>query len=91
MGFLNADKAEESLGSDGKLDLIEFERKFAEKFNDISIVNTNYLAEEFGLAFDKKNKKAKVYEYDDGETITICPEPIKFFRELLYLPLARDI
>ncbi len=81
MGFLNADKAEESLGSDGKLDLIEFERKFAEKFNDISIVNTNYLAEEFGLAFDKKNKKAKVYEYDDGETITICPEPIKFFRE----------
>ena len=80
MGFLDNDDIETSGVSD-KLDLVEFESVLLKKFNDESILNTKYKAEEFGIFFDKKTKKSDVYKYENGEKIIICPEPLEFLRE----------
>lgn len=78
MGFLD-NNSTSSLSSD-KLDLVEFESAFVKKFNDPHILDTKYMAEEFGLSFDKHKRQSDVY-YFEGETITICPEPLEFIKE----------
>lgn len=80
MGFLDNNDSTSSTSQD-KLDLVEFESKLIGKFNDSEILDTKYLAEEFGLSFDKKNRKSDVYLYDGSEEIVICPEPLAFLRE----------
>ena len=80
MGFLDNNDSASSVSQD-KLDLVEFESGLISKFNDSGILDTKYLAEEFGLSFDKKNRKSDVYLYDGSEEIVICPEPVEFLRE----------
>lgn len=61
MGFLdNNDSA--SSGSSDKLDLVEFESNLIKKFNDTDVLTTKYMAEEFGITFDKR-KKNQMYTY----------------------------
>lgn len=79
MGFLDTN-ASSSVSQD-KLNLVDFESNLLYKFNDSDILETKYLAEEFGLSFDKKSRKSDVYFYDGTEEITICPEPLDFLRE----------
>ena len=80
MGFFDNNDSASSVSQD-KLDLVEFESGLISKFNDSGILDTKYLAEEFGLSFDKKNRKSDVYLYDGSEEIVICPEPVEFLRE----------
>ena len=80
MGFLDNNEQVSSITQD-KLDLVEFECNLVKKFNDTGILNTKYLAEEFGLAFDKKRKQSDVYLFDENEEIIICPEPLEFIKE----------
>lgn len=80
MGFLNNNESSLSSSSD-KLDLVEYEGNLVKKFNDASILKTKYMAEEFGISFDKKKGKSDVYLYDGSEEIIICPEPLGFLKE----------
>lgn len=81
MGFLDNDDEISISGSNDKLDLVDFENNFLRKFNDSGILNTKYKAEEFGLSFKKKEMESDVYQYEGGETITICSEPLEFIKE----------
>ena len=58
MGFLDNNDLASSISSD-KLDLVEYESNLVKKFNDTDILNTKYMAEEFGITFDKKKKKVR--------------------------------
>lgn len=80
MGFLdNEDDVYSSSGD--TLDLVAYERNLIQKFNDNSILDTKYKAEEFGIMFKKRERESDVYKYDGTETITICPEPLEFLKE----------
>lgn len=81
MGFLDNNNDSASSSSSDKLDLVEYECNLIKKFNDTEILNTKYMAEEFGISFDKKKRKADVYLYDGSEEIVICPEPLTFIKE----------
>lgn len=81
MGFLDNQSTLEISGDSGVLNLVEFEKKFVRKFNDLEILNTKYKAEEFGITYDKGNKRSDVYSFDGDEVITICPEPLEFIKE----------
>lgn len=81
MGFLEINENKDIAGGSGTLDLVGFEKKFLQRFNDEDVLLTNYKAVEFGIAFDKRKKESKVYLYEGGEEITICPEPLVFIRE----------
>lgn len=80
MGFLDNNDTVFSVSLD-KLDLVEYESNLIRKFNDTSILNTKYMAEEFGITFNKKKRESDVYLYDGNETIVICPEPLEFIKE----------
>ncbi len=81
MGFLDANNGTQTFGTGDKLDLVEYECNLIKKFNDMDILNTKYMAEEFGIAFDKQKRQSDVYLYDGTEEITICPEPLEFIKE----------
>lgn len=81
MGFLDANSDSKTSSFGDKLDLVEYESCLIEKFNDIGILSTKYMAEEFGIAFDKKRRQSDVYLFDGTEEITICPEPLEFIKE----------
>lgn len=82
MGFLDVDNEEKSSrSSSDKLDLIEYEEILVQKFNEKSILDTKYRAEEFGITYNKKERSSDVYKYDGSEVITICPEPLAFIKE----------
>lgn len=81
MGFLDNQEETGSQGSSDKLDLIQYEKKLVQKFNDSEILGTKYKAEEFGITFDKNKRESDVYTFEDDEIITICPEPLAFIKE----------
>lgn len=80
MGFLDNNDAVSS-GISDKLDLVDYECSLTKKFNDPDILNTKYMAEEFGISFDKRKRESDVYLYDGSEEIVICPEPLAFIKE----------
>lgn len=81
MGFLDANSELNTSGFGDKLDLVEYESNLISKFNDTDILYTKYMAEEFGINFDKKKCQSDVYLFDGTEEITICPEPLEFIKE----------
>lgn len=81
MGFFDENEDQiPALSNSPILDLVEYENRFVDKFNDTNLLETKYLAEEFGLAFNKKTRRADIYSYD-GQQIVICPEPLSFLKE----------
>ena len=81
MGFLDANSESNTSGFGDKLDLVEYESNLIRNFNDTGILSTKYMAEEFGITFDKKKRQSDVYLFDGTEEITICPEPLEFIKE----------
>ncbi len=80
MGLFDIDR---NTGNDGsKLDLLQFEKQFAEKFNSRDIRSYKYMAEEFGVFYTKK-EGADLYRYDkdNPESIILCPEPVSFLHD----------
>jgi hypothetical protein len=80
MGFLD-NNTSASTKSSGNLDLVDYESSLIKKFNDDSILNQKYMAEDFGIFFDKHKMKSDVYLYDNSEKIIICPEPLEFLKD----------
>lgn len=81
MGFLYNDGDSKEIGTSDKLDLVEFEGGLLRKFNDADILNIKYMAEEFGITFDKRRRESDVYLYNGEEEVVICPEPLEFIKE----------